>query len=171
MSQIDTVASCSHLCEHLSYMINSFLKSLLAILVISSCAHEKTTSSEAIPETRPRDELSLKSDRSALDEERKQIPIETKRSNDEMALVLQLMQTNELGEMQEPSKIRDRFDKAVRERRTKLDRELQKKRDEFSHNEKTTRDLVFAEFKKAREDFAKEKHESGERSQFFSNQD
>ncbi len=152
---------------------NCLSYALLLIFSLVACAHEaaKDAKLDQPPGNRPRDELSLKADRSALDEERKQIPPETKRSNDEMALILQLMQTNDLGEMQEPSKIRDRFDKVVRDKRTKIDREIQKNRDEFGRNEKLTRDQFFATLKTSRETFAKEKHDSETRSQFFSDQD
>ena len=158
----------------ISYMEKrvDLLYTFLLMFMLFSCGHEpKAENLGETSNTRPRDELSLKADRSALDEERKQIPPETKRSNDEMALILQLMQTNDLGEMQDPSKIRERFDKVVREKRTKLDREVQKSRADFAKNEKTSRDLYFANLKTKREEFAKEKHDSETRSQFFSDQD
>ena len=102
------------------------LSILVAPLIIFGCAHQEDKNPKMSHEqsSHPSDELSLKADRSELDEQRRQIPEDVKRSNDELSLVLQLMQSNELGDMQDPSKIRDRFDKAIRDRREKLEKDV-----------------------------------------------
>ncbi len=142
-------------------------------LLLASCAHQdaKNLKTEQNKSTHPTDEYSLKADRQALEEQRREIPEEVKRNNDEVALVLQLMQTNDLGEMQEPSRIRDRFDKAVRDRRDKIDKESRKSRDEYSKNERLNRETYFNDLKKQRDEFMKSKHDNEARNRFFSEQD
>ncbi len=144
-----------------------FVVFLAASTLIISCATRSNDRSDSRPVAVP-DELSLRADRSALAEERKNIPEEKRRSNDEIAMVLQLMSSKS---DQEPSEIRDRFNKALRDRRERNDTSLRKRRDDFTKVERRAREDYLRKAKDERENFAKEKHSAEERKRMFDDQD
>lgn len=113
------------------------------------------------------DEVSLKKDREAIEEERKDIPEDVRKSNDELALVLWVMEKGD----EDPNKVRDRFDKALRDKRKKNDARLGKKREEFTKKERAKRELFLKELKKKRDEFLKKKRDPDERKDFFQEQD
>jgi hypothetical protein len=115
------------------------------------------------------DDLSLKSDRSQLDDLRKEIPEEIKRTNDELALIFEIL--NAKGGDEEPSAVRERFDKALRSRRDKNDKDLRRRREDFSKSEKRERDLFLEKLKAEREKFVSKKVTPDERRRFFEDQD
>lgn len=94
-------------------------------------------------------EYSIQADRSELSELRKQIPVEKKRKNDELALVLELMQELKL----HPSKVRSRFDKVLRKKRNKFNKDLRKERDAFNKDERKKRDQFLDDLKRKRKRF------------------
>jgi hypothetical protein len=115
------------------------------------------------------DEVSLKQDRSALSNERKDIPEDIKRSNDELSFIRGLMgQADE-----EPAKIRERFNKALRDRRTKFDKLMKERRDDFTKEEKRARDEFLGWLKADRNRFVKRnpKANSDRRKTFFDGQE
>lgn len=144
-----------------------FIVSLVLISV--SCAGARKRQNAGADSAAPlvADEVSLKADRSQLSELRKDIPDEVQRENDELALVLNLMTNGD----EEPSKIRERFNKAVRDRRSKMDKDLRKKREDFSRDERRKREDTLKKFKDERDAFAKDKHSSDERKRFFEDQE
>lgn len=117
------------------------------------------------------DEVSLKSDRSQYDDLRKDIPDEIRRENDELAFVRSLMATGE----EEPPQIRERYSKAVRDRRDKFDKAMRRRRDDYSKTEKRKRDDFLKKLKDERETYLKEnvgkKTDSEKRRQFFEDQE
>ena len=113
------------------------------------------------------DEVSLKEDRAELDELRKDIPEDVKRENDEIAFILKNMATME----EEPSKVRDRFQTALRKRREKMDKTLRKERETFTSNERSKRDEFLTKLKEEREDFSSKKPDAKERKKFFDKQE
>ena len=141
-----------------------------ASLYLISCAttpSSSTLNSENGPVT-VTDEVSLKSDRAELDEARKDIPETKKRDNDEIAFVFSLIAAKS---NQEPGEIRDRFNKAVRDRRDRNDKNLWQKREDFTVNERRSRDEFLKKAKETRDVYSKEKHSPDERKSFFEKQD
>jgi len=97
---------------------------LITLVYLTAC-QQGTKKTDHKPATTPvPDEVSLRVDRSMLEELRQEVPTEIRRENDELAFIRELMTTGE----QEPGKIRDQFNKAVRDRRLKFDRAAKKRR-------------------------------------------
>lgn len=158
---------------------------VVAGLLLVGCGHlpfgrapSKTALEQNSPgEARPgevAEEVSLKADRGQFAELRKQIPEETRRENDELAFVLELMARGD----EEPGRIRDRFNKALRDRRSKHDKDLRKQREEFTKQERKSRDSFLKAQAKERESFLRstrgQKHSdelADERQEFFKTQD
>jgi hypothetical protein len=147
-----------------------FTMILFAASFIISCASGRGehASTQAASNDELPDELSLKADRSALEEERKDIPEERRRENDELAALLQMIQAKP---NQEPSEIRDRFSKAVRDRREKSDKRLRKLREDFSKNERRAREAFLKSVKEERDAYMGSKHSPEERKDFFGKQE
>lgn len=94
-------------------------------------------------------EYSLKSDRSALDELRDQVPEDRRRENDELALVLKDM----AGDKTTPSKVRSKFNKVMRRKRNKFRKDMRRHRDNFRDQERERRDKFLEAQKDKREEF------------------
>jgi hypothetical protein len=113
------------------------------------------------------DEVSLRSDRSDLNDLRKDVPDDVKKTNDELATVLSMMKDG----TDEPSKVRDRFDSVVRKKREKFDNQLHKRREDFTKTERKTREDFLKQAGKDRDSFSGKKHSSDARKEFFDEQD
>ena len=148
----------------------TFAVFLMVASFIISCASSGTSSAEKAPATNADvpNELSLKADRSALDEERKDIPDDKKRDNDELAGILQMVHAKP---DQDPSDIRNRFGKAVRDRRDKNDKNLRKAREDYDKNERKTREAFLKTMKTERDKYMGAKHTADERKEFFDSQE
>lgn len=120
------------------------------------------TAAVAVP-----DEVSLKADRSELAELRKGVPSEVRRENDELAFILGLMAKGD----EEPGKVRERFNTAVRKRREKTDQDLRKRREEFTRGERKSREDFLKNAREERARFVKTKVDSEGRNRFFGEQD
>lgn len=138
------------------------------MVACQSSAH-RAESSPTPPTTQVADEVSLKSDRSKYDELRKDEPEEVKRENDELALIREMMANAD----EEPGKIRDRFSKAMHDRRDKFDKIARHQRDDFNRREKKEREDFLKKIKDQRTEFQEKskKATTEERKQFFSEQE
>lgn len=116
----------------------------------------------AVPE-----EASLKADRSALDKLRGEVSPEVKRENDELALALSIMKDG----TEEPSKVRDRFNKALRDKRERMDKRLRKDREAFGKTEKKARDEFVKKLAKDRDRFMARKNDRERTKEFFDEQE
>ncbi len=114
-------------------------------------------------------ELSLKEDRSRFDELRKAVPQDVRRDNDELALILKDMASPDRDE--DPNKIRDRFARAVRQRRETMDAQLRKEREEFGKAERERREKSVKDARDERAAFAARGRGREERKRFFDDQD
>ncbi|MBL7687138.1 MAG: hypothetical protein JNJ49_03815 [Bdellovibrionaceae bacterium] len=143
-------------------------------MTVSSCAvksvHEGDAAAAAAPDLKDvANEVSLKADRSAMDEARKDIPEEIRRENDEIAGLLSFV-VRESDE--DPSRLRDRFSSALRKKRERSDRELRKKRDDFTATERKRREEFLKKLKTDRDEFTSGRRRSPEeRKRFFDDQD
>lgn len=142
-------------------------------MTVSSCAvksvHEGDPATAAPDLKDAVSEVSLKADRSAMDEARKDIPEEIRRENDEIAGLLSFV-VRESDE--EPNRLRDRFSSALRKKRERSDRELRKKRDDFTATERKKREEFLKKLKTDRDEFTSGRRRSTEeRKRFFDDQD
>lgn len=127
-----------------------------------SAKDDSTKDISEVPE-----ELSLKEDRSQLEQLRKEVPDDIKKDNDELAFIMKMM-----GEVKErPDRIRDRFNSEVRKRRDKFSKINQKEREQFNLKSKKERDDFLKKMDKERTEFSKGKPSSDERKEFFNEQE
>ncbi len=112
-------------------------------------------------------ELSLQEDRSQLDELRKDIPADARQGNDELAFLIRDMGQQD----NEPSQIRDNFNRVLRKRREKLDQQLRKEREVFNQTERKKRDTFLADVQKERETYLRQKRDQKQRNDFFNGQE
>ena len=112
-------------------------------------------------------EVSLKSDRDQLNEMRKQVPEEKKKSNDELAMDLELMVQAE----KPTHEIRGIFQNKVRKLRDRFRKKTQKVRKKFRDIQKKQRDEFLSQLKEEREDFKTQKADRKKTKDFFAEQD
>jgi hypothetical protein len=153
------------------------LKVTLALVVLAGCAGPKPVSVQVASEQRTADrekvqeqlspEMSLKADRDQLKDLRKQIPQEKQKSNDELALFLQLMQQG----TEQPQMVHDRFTTLVEKRRTVFREKVQRLRDSYRQDESARRDEYLDKQKSVRNSFSSSKRTPDEVKTFFAKQD
>src|SRR5947209_7275819 len=105
-------------------------------------------------------EVSLKSDRAALEQLRKDIPEETKVSNDRLAEML----TRWKSQKTEPERLREKFDDEIRKARLKFEKHIKHARDDFQHEQADKRKAFLDKLKEERESFYASKPKSDARS-------
>lgn len=111
-------------------------------------------------------EVSLKADREYLAEERKQIPEDIQKANDELAFDLEQM-----GRIKEdPNRIRSRFQTKVRKLREDFREDMRKVRDKYNKNERKRREDFLDEARKAREKFKRGKPDREASKEFYDEQ-
>jgi hypothetical protein len=113
-------------------------------------------------------DVSLRADRSELDKLRSEIPDDVKAQNDEIALVLSYVYRDS---EEEPNRLRDRFQAAIRKRREAMDKQLRRSRDSFSKEERRSREDYLRNSKEERDEFLERKRTSDERKKFFEEQE
>lgn len=109
-------------------------------------------------------DVSLKSDRSELDKLRSEIPDDVKKQNDEIAMVLSYVYRES---EEEPNRLRDRFQAAIRKRREAMDKHLRQSRDSFSKEERRLRDEFLKQSKAERDEYLSRKRSQDDRKKFF----
>lgn len=112
-------------------------------------------------------EVSLAADRQELDQLRKDLPDDVKKQNDELALVLSFLKDGD----EDPNKLRDRFQAALRKKRETVDKAQRRRREDFTRAEREARENFNANQKAEREDFLSGKRDSAARKKFFETQD
>jgi hypothetical protein len=112
-------------------------------------------------------EMSLKADREQLAEMRKEIPAEKQKSNDELALSLNLMKQG----TERPEMVRDKFTVLVEKKRTAFRDKVQKLRENYRKSETKRREEFLDEQKAKRADYLKTKRKVDETREYFADQD
>lgn len=107
-------------------------------------------------------EVSLQEDRSRLDELRQDIPEEKRRENDELALILQIMNSKD----KKPYEIRERFNTVMRKKREEFSKTQRRIREDFSRRERDDREKFTREQKDVSDKFYRSKPSSEQRSRF-----
>lgn len=137
---------------------------ILSLLTVVACQNPNKKDSAYS------DEVSMKADRSKFDELRKDISPQARKENDELAGLLQILR--EPGSnFQEPEKIRERFNKIMRDKRERMDKQIREEREDYTRLEKDKREEFTENQKKEREDFLGDKPTSEKRSRFFDKQE
>lgn len=113
------------------------------------------------------DEISLKADRSHLEELRKDVPEDKKQANDELALIVQLLNDTKLA----PSDIQSRYQRTTHKHRDKFRKKVKQLRESFNKVERKKRDEFIREQKQARDKFMKTKADRERSKEFFDEQD
>lgn len=146
----------------------------LLVVVLStaiglSCAVKTAHDDEkAVEEKAVADEISLKADRTALDEARKDIPEEVRKQNDEIALLMSyIVRESE----EEPNRLRDRFNTALRKHRDGLDKKLRNEREDYTKKERKKRDEFLKKKKDERESYMAKKRDADTRRRYFEEQE
>jgi hypothetical protein len=106
----------------------------------------------------------LSEDRNSFEELRKDIPVQKRSENDELAYVLQLMSQNQ----HTPSQVRDKFNTVLRKKRELFQKDMKKKREEFVKAEKKEKDEFLKNIEVERKDFSRNKVSSDQRREFYS---
>lgn len=152
------------------HLIMKTLLSLMLFFVIG-CATFKPTDQRAVDraniKSELQDEMSLKADREKLEELRKDIPQETQKKNDELALYLDLMNKG----TESPQAVRDRFFYMVQKRRTTFREKVQRLREDFRKDETQRREKNLAAQKSKRDSFLKRKTDAKATREFFAEQE
>lgn len=125
------------------------------------------TTPRSAPTKLVQDEYSLKSDRSQMDKLRKDIPLDVKSENDELAYVLTLFQQDR----EPPYRIREKWQREIDRRRSRLNREMTTLRDQYNRDEKKKRDETTRLQKEKREKFSAKKPSPDERRTFYEEQE
>jgi len=126
--------------------------SVCALLGVSSCASWFKREAPKPIEKPRHEEISLKEDRDALEELRKEIPDERKLLNDQLAAIIKDMNSEK---NLEPSSVRSRFQREVRLRRERLDQKLRRDREQFNQDEKIKREKFLEELKTERQAYTR----------------
>lgn len=112
-------------------------------------------------------EMSLKQDRESLSDLRKEIPQETQKSNDELALFLNLInQGNE-----NPQMVHNKFNLMVQKKRAAFRDKVGKLRENYRDEETKRRETQLESAKVKREAYFRRKRESKDNREFFATQE
>ncbi|MDZ4678070.1 MAG: hypothetical protein SGI74_11260 [Oligoflexia bacterium] len=133
----------------------------LLSLGCSTSGPEKAATSEEIE-----NEVSIKSDKENLDELRKDIPEEVKKSNDRIAATLKRWKQQKMA----PEDLRSRFSDEIRKAREAMDKKHQRQRADFQKQKAKKRKEFQEKQKEARDDFFSHKPKGERRSDFISDQ-
>jgi hypothetical protein len=112
-------------------------------------------------------EMSLKADRSQLQDLRKDIPEDKQKSNDELALFLQMMSQGK----ENPSTVRDRFSSLVQRKRADFRKKVDRLREDFRQEETKRREDFMSAQRTKREAFLSRKRDYKEASRFNTDQE
>lgn len=139
----------------------------VVFLILMSCQSTPESNLESTNTAVVDTKYSVAQDRSEFDKLRQSIPVETRKQNDEKALVAEL--TAEL--KYAPEVAREKFSNIVRKKRELFNNDMQKSRDQFNKLERKTREVYFKSLQEERDTFLKRKVDRDQRSAFFNEQD
>lgn len=146
---------------------------LAAFLISTACAKRSPKPEQVRQQDRQTiaaalsEEMSLKADREELSELRKDIPAETQKANDELALQLNLMKQG----TESPVTLRDRFQSLVQRKRQDFRKVVERLRSDYRQAETRRREDFTTAQRKKRESFLSSKRESREIQRFSSDQE
>jgi len=111
-------------------------------------------------------EVSIKEDQEKLNEMRKDIPEEKRKSNDRLGEMLKRWKDDHMP----PERLRDKFSDEIRKQRAEVEKRHKREREDFTRGQQDKRKAFQDKQKEAREDFLSSKPKSEKREQFISRQ-
>ena len=151
-------------------IISSSIFLSLVVLITACASRDQAKARKSDRETVTSEltkEMSLKEDRDSLNDLRKEIPEETQKQNDELALYLNLMsQGNE-----KPQMARDKFNLMVQKKRAVFRDKVAKLRENYRDDETARREKQLDAAKIKRDAFLKKKRDPKETREFFQEQE
>jgi hypothetical protein len=152
-------------------MLLRFLMLSFLIFSLQACRSTQPKSDRAADQKRIADELggeiSLKADRETLKEMRKEIPADKQKSNDELALFLQLMKQG----TEQPQMVHDKFSSMMQKKRTTFREKVQRLRESYRSEEADRREAFIDKQQEKRNAYTHTKHSAAEQRDFFSKQE
>jgi hypothetical protein len=134
------------------------ISTLVLFSVGCTSVHERSSSRS--------DDVSLKEDQDRLNEMRKDIPEEKRKTNDRLGEMLKEWKDSRMP----PERLRDKFSDAIRKQRTEIEKRHKREREDFTRAWQDKRKAFQDKQKDAREDFLSTKPKSEKREQFISRQ-
>lgn len=131
-------------------------------LIIGCASQEKKDDAPLVDE-----KYSLKKDREAFEQLRKDIPEDVRRDNDEKAFMAEL--TADLS--RHPSEVRSQFSRIINKKRELFGKDMNRTREKFNEELKKTREEFSRQQSKARSNFSGAKKSSQERTDFYNRLD
>jgi hypothetical protein len=139
------------------------LRLTLVVLALSACAtneHKKTLSKS------DENEVSIKEDQAKIEEMRKDIPEETRKSNDRLAEMLKRWKDQQTP----PERLREKFSDEIRKMRVDVEKKHKRAREDFTHDQTDRRKDFQDKQKQARDDFFSTKPKGEKRQAFMDRQ-
>ncbi len=133
-----------------------------ASMFFSSCVTTRTVPDEKPVSLPTAEEISLKKDRSDLDQIRADIPEEVRQQNDEWALILK-----DMDGVKSPYEARSRYYDKVRRHRERFNEDMRRVREDFNKSEQRQRKAFLDILEAERKTYEKSKHNSDDRKAFF----
>jgi len=137
----------------------TFTLVLVAIVGCSSSEHKTSKSNDP-------NEVSVKDDQAKIDEMRKDIPEETRKSNDRLAEMLKRWKDQQTP----PDRLREKFSDEIRKMRLEVEKRQKRAREDFTRDQADKRRDFQDKQKQAREDFFSSKPKSEKRQAFMDRQ-
>lgn len=154
-------------------VMNSHLKSfsqtsrILLVWSALGCAQKVSTPEAAVLrkdlDQKLSTEVSLKADRDYLEEARKELPVEIKKANDELAFDLAQLSTVK----EHPSVVSSRFQEKVRKLHERYRQQSSKVRDDYNREERGRRDAFLKKSQQTREAFHRKRADRAETQGFY----
>lgn len=136
---------------------------LSCVVVFEACSSKSKKA--GVSETQK--EIRLTQDRSKLDQMRKDVPEDTRTYNDEAALILNLF----ADETKTPQQINSKFGELTNRKREEYSKNERRRREDYTKEEKKRRETYLDKLKSDRAKQNLSKMSSQERNQYFSEQD
>lgn len=108
-------------------------------------------------------EMSLKQDRDSLNNLRSEVPAETKKTNDELALFLNLIKQG----TENPQTVRDKFNTLVMKKRASFREKVEKLRSRFRDDETKKREAFLKDQQKKRDNYLRKKRDPKDHRDFL----
>jgi len=145
------------------FCLFAFYSTLVLFAYGCTSVHEHNSWDRNSPDS---GEVSVKEDQDKLNEMRKDIPEEKKKTNDRLGEMLKRWKDDRMA----PERLRDKFSDEIRKQRTEIEKRHKREREDFTRGQQDSRKAFQEKQKDAREDFLSSKPKSEKREQFISRQ-
>jgi hypothetical protein len=138
-------------------------------LIVAGCISRRPDPEKVRQQDRERvklelnQEMSLKEDRDSLNELRKEVPADTQKSNDELALFLNLIKQG----TETPQTVRDKFNGLVMKKRSSFREKVERLRNKFRDDETLRRETFMRDQQKKRDNYLRRKHDPRDQRDFL----